>query len=129
MTNIFTGLLWSTKECCPDETALTRLWLHESSRVYGDKLTNEEDQILFAKQLTEISILQLPEVSQEIIFEQPNIFFHFAESLQDEKYMPVTDWVTLNKILLEGLANYNEFVGDMNLVLFEDAMAHICRIR
>lgn len=97
--------------------------------MYGDKLTNEEDQILFAKQLTEISILQLPEVSQEIIFEQPNIFFHFAESLQDEKYMPVTDWVTLNKILLEGLANYNEFVGDMNLVLFEDAMAHICRIR
>jgi dynein heavy chain len=34
----------------------------------------------------------------------------------------------LNKILVEALENYNELNAVMNLVLFEDAMCHICRI-
>ena len=42
--------------------------------------------------------------------------------------MPVADWPTLNKLLLEALDNYNELNAAMNLVLFEDAMEHICRI-
>jgi len=46
----------------------------------------------------------------------------------DPKYMPVPDWPSLNKLLLEALDNYNELNAAMNLVLFEDAMEHICRI-
>lgn len=46
----------------------------------------------------------------------------------DPKYMPVADWPALNKLLLEALDNYNELNAAMNLVLFEDAMEHICRI-
>lgn len=42
--------------------------------------------------------------------------------------MLVADWPTLNKLLLEALDNYNELNAAMNLVLFEDAMEHICRI-
>lgn len=42
--------------------------------------------------------------------------------------MPVADWPSLNKLLLEALDNYNELNAAMNLVLFEDAMHHICRI-
>ena len=34
----------------------------------------------------------------------------------------------MNKILVEALENYNELNAVMNLVLFEDAMMHICRI-
>lgn len=46
----------------------------------------------------------------------------------DPKYMPVADWPSLNKLLVEALENYNELNAAMNLVLFEDAMQHICRI-
>jgi len=34
----------------------------------------------------------------------------------------------LNKILVEALDGYNELNAAMNLVLFEDAMMHVCRI-
>lgn len=41
--------------------------------------------------------------------------------------MPIPEWAVLNKLLQEALISYNDLVGAMNLVLFEDAMMHICR--
>lgn len=43
------------------------------------------------------------------------------------RYMPITDWGILSRLLAEALAAYNDLVSAMNLVLFEDAMMHICR--
>ena len=40
----------------------------------------------------------------------------------------MADWARLNKILTDALDQYNELNAAMNLVLFEDAMMHICRI-
>lgn len=42
--------------------------------------------------------------------------------------MPASSWAAINKILVEALDMYNEMNAAMNLVLFEDAMMHICRI-
>lgn len=42
--------------------------------------------------------------------------------------MPVESWETINKILVEALDGYNGLNAAMNLVMFEDAMMHICRI-
>lgn len=56
------------------------------------------------------------------------IYCHFAQGIGEAKYLPVDSWATLNKILVEALDNYNELNSAMNLVLFEDAMSHICRI-
>lgn len=58
----------------------------------------------------------------------PLIFSHFAEGIGDQKYMPVKSWTVLQKLLNDAMGSYNELVGAMNLVLFEDAMAHVCRI-
>lgn len=58
----------------------------------------------------------------------PLIFSHFAEGIGDQKYMPVRSWSILHNTLCDAMNSYNELVGAMNLVLFEDAMAHICRI-
>lgn len=41
--------------------------------------------------------------------------------------MPIMKWEVLNKLLQEALLSYNDLVAAMNLVLFEDAMMHICR--
>lgn len=58
----------------------------------------------------------------------PLIFSHFADGIGDQKYMPVHSWTALRKLLNDAVDSYNELVGGMNLVLFEDAMAHVCRI-
>lgn len=59
---------------------------------------------------------------------KPLIYCHFAHGVGDTRYNKVESWNSLHKILTEALDNYNDFNAVMNLVLFEDAMAHVCRI-
>ena len=47
LSNIFQGLLFTTPECIKAPLDFVRLWLHESSRVYGDKFVDEKDMELF----------------------------------------------------------------------------------
>ena len=56
------------------------------------------------------------------------IYCHFAQGVGDPKYFPIEGWPQLSKLLTDALDNYNELNAAMNLVLFEDAMMHICRI-
>lgn len=42
--------------------------------------------------------------------------------------MPIKQWSKLSQLLSEAMASYNDLVAAMNLVLFEDAMMHVCRI-
>lgn len=67
------------------------------------------------------------ELDESIVFDKPNIYCHFAGGIGEPKYMPITDWGILSRLLAEALAAYNDLVSAMNLVLFEDAMMHICR--
>ena len=62
------------------------------------------------------------------MFKKPLVYCHFAQGVGDPKYNPVVSWQSLNKILVDALDNYNELNAAMNLVLFDDAMLHICRI-
>lgn len=39
------------------------------------------------------------------------------------------NWTNLTKLLEEALNLYNDLIAAMNLVLFEDAMMHICRYK
>lgn len=71
------------------------------------------------------SVQDIPESEYMV---SPLIFSHFAEALGDTKYMPVKSWASLQKLLSDAMTSYNELVGALNLVLFEDAMAHVCRI-
>lgn len=41
--------------------------------------------------------------------------------------MPIYEWPVLTKLLQEALVSFNDLVAAMNLVLFEDAMMHVCR--
>ena len=52
----------------------------------------------------------------------------YFRGIGEPKYMPVLDWGSLNKILTDALTSYNELNAVMDLVLFEDAMSHICKI-
>ena len=43
-------------------------------------------------------------------------------------YNEIQSWETLNSLLVEALNDYNEENAKMDLVLFEDAMSHVCRV-
>ncbi|XP_062482469.1 dynein axonemal heavy chain 17 isoform X3 [Pezoporus occidentalis] len=128
LSNVFQGLLFSTPECLKSPVELVRLWLHEAERVYRDKLIDEKDQTTFRKVLGDTCKKYFENLGEDVLFAKPNIFCHFAQGMGDPKYMPVPSWPALNKLLGEALDSYNKVNVAMNLVLFEDAASHICRI-
>lgn len=128
LANIFQGMLFSTGDTCHDTTQLIQLWTHEASRVYCDKLVNLQDIETFDKIISDTVKKNFEGVDDNMIFVKPLIYCHFAEGLQESKYSRMKEWTKLNHLLEDAQSNYNELVGSMNLVFFEDAMSHICRI-
>uniref|UniRef100_A0A3Q3AWS9 Dynein axonemal heavy chain 11 n=1 Tax=Kryptolebias marmoratus TaxID=37003 RepID=A0A3Q3AWS9_KRYMA len=101
ISNVLQGILLAGSDSVRESTDLVMLWLHESHRVYSDRLVDAKDLQLFQK-------LQM-------------------ETEDGLSYVPVTSWSSLRTILTDALESYNELHPAMNLVLFEDAMQH-CRI-
>ncbi|XP_053119664.1 dynein axonemal heavy chain 11 isoform X1 [Hemicordylus capensis] len=128
LSNVFQGILFARPECLKHPNDLVHLWLHESSRVYGDKLVEAKDCHFFNKKLIDTAHKYFEGVEDHILLQQPLIYCHFANGVADPNYMPVKDLEALRKILVDVLENYNELNASMNLVLFEDAIQHVCRI-
>ncbi|XP_069504355.1 dynein axonemal heavy chain 11 [Ambystoma mexicanum] len=128
LSNVFQGILFATPDCLRQPNDLIRLWLHESMRVYGDKLTEARDSELFQKMLNDAARNYFEGIDDHVIHHQPLIYCHFANGAGEPIYMPIKEWKELRKILEETLNSYNELHAAMNLVLFEDAMQHVCRI-
>lgn len=128
LANVFTGMLFATHETCEDINGLARLYVHEATRVYCDKLVNQKDINSFRKLIREVSRKSFEDCDESKIFSEPIIYCHFAESLSDPKYMPVRDWNKLAQLVEQAQTGYNDIVGHMDLVFFEDAMSHVCRI-
>lgn len=128
LSNIFQGILFANGDCIPQPMELIRLWMHEATRVYGDKLIEKKDNEMFGKILVDTVKKGFEELDETFVMQKPLLFCHFAEGIGDPKYLPLKDWDQLNKLLTEALSSYNDLVGAMNLVLFEDAMYHVCRI-
>lgn len=68
-----------------------------------------------------------PEDAEETLerTREMNLYCHFARGLGEAKYAAAESWSSLSKTLLEALDGYNEVNATLNLVLFEDAMAHM----
>uniref|UniRef100_H3ASB2 Dynein, axonemal, heavy polypeptide 9 like n=1 Tax=Latimeria chalumnae TaxID=7897 RepID=H3ASB2_LATCH len=127
MSNVFQGLLFASPECVKFPIDLVQLWLHESSQIYSDKLMEEKDIEYFNKVLADTAKRYFEGVDH-LFIEKPLTYCHFALGVGDPRYFPVSDWEKLHRILTDALEHYNELHAVMNLVLFEDAMQHICRI-
>eukprot|EP00965_Chrysotila_dentata_P014697 486605-Pleurochrysis_carterae.AAC.1 len=67
-------------------------------------------------------------MSPTTLMAEPLIFCHFANGIGEKCYDRVATFPELSTLLNGALDEYNEQNAVMNLVLFEDAMRHICRI-
>lgn len=132
LANVFQGLLMSTPEAFNSATKWGKLWLHESERVYADRLVTLADLEVYNKAATAIAKKYFSVGDIDDYYKKkdpkPLIFCHFARGLADKAYDEVPDYTSLFKTLTEALTEYNETNAAMDLVLFEDAMKHVCRI-
>ncbi|XP_035799351.2 dynein axonemal heavy chain 11 [Amphiprion ocellaris] len=128
ISNIFQGILFSGPETVKESTDLALLWLHESCRVYSDRLVDVKDLQLFRKLQMESAHECFEGLEDKKLKKQPLLYCHFSQMGAYPSYAPVSDWSALRTILTDALESYNELHPAMNLVLFEDAMQHVCRI-
>ncbi|MEW5298846.1 MAG: hypothetical protein WDW36_001923 [Sanguina aurantia] len=132
LANVFQGLLMSTPEAFNSPTKWGKLWLHESERVYADRLVSLVDLETYNKAATSIAKKYFAVGDIDDYYKKkdakPLIFCHFAKGLAEKSYDEVPDYASLYKTLMEALNEYNETNAVMDLVLFEDAMKHVARI-
>jgi len=72
--------------------------------------------------------LSTQEVDESAVMAKPLLYSHFANGLGDPKYMPVTNFSSIQTLLVDALRSYNDFNSIMNLVLFDDAVRYVCQI-
>ncbi|XP_028435224.1 dynein heavy chain 11, axonemal isoform X2 [Perca flavescens] len=128
LSNVFQGILFAGPDSVEESTGLALLWLHESCRVYSDRLVDVKDLQLFRKLQMETLHECFEGLEDKKVTKQPLLYCHFVQMGDAASYAPVTDWAVLRSVLTDALESYNELNAAMNLVLFEDAMQHVCRI-
>ena len=134
LSNVFQGLLVSEPEQFQTVEKFVHLWLHESERVYWDRLVCVEDQdkynLIAQSQCKKYFPNTTGSITRFYATEDadPLVFCHFPENIQDKLYDQIPDIEKMSHILEDALKEYNETNAIMDLVLFEDAMKHVARI-
>ncbi|KAL0237672.1 hypothetical protein PCE1_001066 [Barthelona sp. PCE] len=111
---------------------LIRLWAHENMRVFGDRLTNDDDRVFISKKIAEIVRTDLNNDIKRLVPEyepEKPLRLFFGGITDDLAYREVTDVKQLQKRIENRLVDYNEEESHkMNLVMFTNAIEHILRI-
>ncbi|XP_072576883.1 dynein axonemal heavy chain 1 isoform X1 [Vulpes vulpes] len=129
LSKVFQGMLMADPAKVEDKVQLLRLWYHESCRVFRDRLVSEEDRDWFDKLLE--SHMERWEVAfADICPFQPILYGDFMSPGSDVKsYELITSEKKMMQVIEEYMEDYNQInTAKLKLVLFMDAMSHICRI-
>lgn len=132
LANIFQGLLVAQPAQFPEPEKIIKLWIHESERIYGDRLVSKAHFDSYKGIMGELikkTFAKFPSLSRYFqATPEPLVFCHFALGLAERVYDQIPTIDSLFKVLDEALKEYNDINAAMDLVLFEDAMKHVCRI-
>jgi dynein heavy chain len=130
LSKVFQGII-EADEGIDNKEQLIRLWVHECHRIFYDRLNNEPDRVWFQDRIRE-KLADTFTTKWEALFDfnnrQPTLF---GTLLSDNgTYTEIPDIKVLKSELELKLEDYNNTLGKrpMNLVLFNDAIEHVCRI-
>jgi dynein heavy chain len=109
---------------------LIRLWIHESDRVFGDRMINNEDKGILKKLLLEES-LKFKLKEKDIYNADRLLFGDYFNGIDGENrpYVQITELEKLLVNIAEFLEDYNSMTKHpMKLIMFLDACDHVNRI-
>ncbi|XP_041836448.1 dynein heavy chain 1, axonemal isoform X2 [Melanotaenia boesemani] len=129
LSKVFQGVRMAEASMIKDKLELLQLWYHESCRVFQDCLVCAEDRDWFNKLLKDC-IQEFDCCYEEVVPCHPVLFGDFMIPLADHKiYTLIEDKKKLVQVMENYMEDYNEHSGTkMKLVLFMDAIEHVCRI-
>lgn len=133
ISKVYQGLLRANREYYDSKESMTKLWIYEIMRVFNDRLVDKADRS-FLKALVETKLTShfSTDLQQLGIDKRLPIFGDLMnlESGENPLYQEITDTEKLKLFVEEKLSEYNIEPGfiQADLVLFYDAIDHICRI-
>ena len=126
VSKVVQGILMTKPISVQTGETLARLWIHECSRVFHDRLINPPDREVFTRLLTEMVLKNFRfSWDHDDLFVNNTIYFGDLLKLEAPVriYEEIKDKQKLNKILVNQLEDYNfTFTNKMNLVFFQDAV-------
>ncbi|XP_010014835.1 PREDICTED: dynein heavy chain 1, axonemal, partial [Nestor notabilis] len=129
LSKVFQGMLMAEPSTIQDKLQLLKLWYHESCRVFCDRLVSKEDCTWF-NNLMKSMMEELDTSFEEVIPSQPVLFGDFMDPGAHIKlYKAIDSQEKLKAVIEDYLEEYNQVnTPELKLVLFMDAIQHICRI-
>lgn len=145
VARVVMGTALLKKESVETKKVFSRIWFHEITRVFFDRLVNQDDRKLVFKKLT-ICIRDVFKDNMEDLFEDycndkgiidqeklNNLYFgsyfHMDIDFDERKYEEITDIKAFQNFAYKSLEEYNSTTRmKMNIVLFQYALMHLNRI-
>jgi dynein heavy chain len=134
LSRVAEGLCTSTPDMMATPVAICRLWRNEALRVFHDRLISQEDKDWFIKAAGE-QLKKSFAAQADAALEGPVLFGDTRHALA---VMEGGSEARLNedlggyldaKVIFDGILEaYNEKEKAMDLVLFDDAIDHLCRL-
>jgi len=139
VSKVFQGVMSVDAESLKEPVDLVRLWTHESTRVFCDRLIDLKDsewfEALMGSQIVEhfkmpVDEVFPPDADTGTPADRRQIFCDFGNPrAATKKYVEVRDLAELTKVAEAFLVDYNNVEkSQMHLVLFTSAIEHVARI-
>jgi dynein heavy chain len=125
------GCLNSTPNKMNEKDIFLRLWVHESNRIFKDRLINTQDGELFSEIVSKELKDKCNVDTEKLFVAERLVFGDYTEGQAQEPktYVEIQDMAKLRKMIDDYLEEYdNESKQPMRLVLFMDAIEHVSRI-
>ncbi|GLI62391.1 hypothetical protein VaNZ11_005010 [Volvox africanus] len=130
LSKVVQGVMRADPRSTNDHKQVLSLWLHECSRVFEDRLINDDDHGWFRKQQETLLGQHFHAGYRDVVTSERLIFGDFMIPGADPRvYAEITDLPRLVKVVEEYLEDYNSVSSaPMKLVMFLDAIEHVSRI-
>jgi dynein heavy chain len=132
VSKVIQGILMSHPKSIQTAEGMQRLWVHEASRIFMDRLINKTDQEWFTSLVCDLLSRSFRSAMDfEDVFGESKVIFSDILKIDSgmKLYEDVRDRNKLVKSIQGYLEEYNISSSvKMNLVFFEDAILHLMRI-
>jgi len=108
---------------------IVKFWIHENLRNFQDRMADPKDIDEMRNRVMAFARMFETDMNEATAY--PILFTSFISTLssQDKSYSPLRDMATLKNAINDVMERYNSSGNEsMNLVLFDQALEHVCRI-
>lgn len=137
LSKVYEGICNVSSDILDSKELLVRLFKHECDRVFCDRLISEEDKRVYSAELKAILKSNFPDCVDKAV-EEPVLFGDFERAVEritsggvyedPRLYRDMGGYEWVRNIFGNVLEQYNIERPQMSLVLFEQALEHLCRI-